>query len=388
MISRYRLKIQGKNLEYFVRKLVLNQINIYDLEKNAHFIIVEIDQSDYEKVLNMKTIYQVELVGRVGISKYTYWFSKYFLFLICFVLGIVLNIFLSHLIFDVEIIHSNQEILELVRSDLEDAGISKFHFKVSYSKKEQIVEDILEKETNDLEWLEIEEVGTKYVVKVEQRKKNKDKITCSPQNIVAKKDSMILQIQADSGEVVKKKLDYVKKGDIIISGLIHNKEEVVSKKCALGTVYGEVWYKVNLSLPKQYIEENVTGRSKKQLEIRFLNSVYQFFHHFKTYQKREYSILQTPLFPIQLNLVEYLETTVKKKNYTLLNVDQDAISLAEEKLKDKLFEDSKILSKNVLKKEEKDSKIIVEVFFKVKENITDFQDITNVNIDEINSVKE
>ena len=42
---------------------------------------------------------------------------------------------------------------------------------------------------------------------------------------------MILEIHAEEGEVKKKKLDYVKRGDVIISGLIYNKEDIVSKFC-------------------------------------------------------------------------------------------------------------------------------------------------------------
>lgn len=384
MISRYRLLVKGKNPDYFIQKLIRRKINIYEVKKQAREVILVIDQSDYEEIEKIKTIYEIQIVGRIGLAKYTYWLSRYAVFICFFLVGVFLNLLLSCIIFDVEVVHSNQYIRELVQKDLEEAGIRRFRFKVSYQRKEEIIERLLKKETDDLEWLEIEEVGTKYVVKVEQRKKNKDKPICNEQNIIAKKDAMILEIQAESGEIVKKKLDYVKKGDVIISGLIYNKEHVVSKRCAIGKVYGEVWYRVTISLPKQYVYENVTGRRKRQLEIRFLNSTYSFFHHFKTYQKKEFSILQSLLLPIQFNFVEYLETTVKKENYTLSNVDQDAIIKAVSKLENRLQEGDEILSKNVLKKEEKESKIIVEVFLKVKEDITDTEDISNINIEELN----
>ena len=57
------------------------------------------------------------------------------------------------------------------------------------------------------------------------------------------------------------------------------------------------------------------------------------------------------------------------------NCDNDAIKLAEEKLLLKLGKEDSILTKKVLKKELKNSKIIVEVFFKVKEDITSYKDI-------------
>lgn len=113
---------------------------------------------------------------------------------------------LSHLTFEVDVIHSNHEIREIIYQDLKELGIEKFHFKVNYERKEEIVEKILEKETERIEWLEIEEIGTKYLVHVEERKKNKEEEECSPRSIVAKKDAMILDIQAEEGEVVKRGL--------------------------------------------------------------------------------------------------------------------------------------------------------------------------------------
>lgn len=58
------------------------------------------------------------------------------------------------------------------------------------------------------------------------------------------------------------------------------------------------------------------------------------------------------------------------------NSSSEAIKLATKKLEDRLDEQSMILSKKVLKKTLKNSKIIVEIFFKVRENITDYKKIS------------
>lgn len=388
MSSKYKISIRGKNPEYFVKKIIAKNINVYYLDKKAKEVVMIVDSESYKEIKKIKTTYKIKIIERFGVEKYKYLFVKYFVMGICFVIGVLLNIVLSNLIFEVEIIHPNKVIRQLISDDLKDRGIEKFHFKVSYNKKERIKEEILKEEVNDLEWLEIEEVGTKYVIKVEQRKKNKEEERCFERHIVAKKSAMILGIEATEGEVVKKKLDYVSKGDILISGLIYNKEDIVAKRCAKGKVYGEVWYKVNLELPKNYYEENVTGKKKKQIEIQFLNYNYSFFSTFKTYKKKEIPILYSRLLPINISLVTYLETEVIDQEYTLGNIDAVAKRLAENKLRSKLDKDDQVISKKVLKKREKESKIIVEVFVKVKEDITEYQDITNINIDELNEKEE
>ena len=65
-----------------------------------------------------------------------------------------------------------------------------------------------------------------------------------------------------------------------------------------------------------------------------------------------------------------------------------AYELATNKLLDKLSEEDEIISKKILKKYEKDSKIEVEVFFRVKEDITDFVDISNIDITKENQQEE
>lgn len=378
MIKRYRLIVRGKNPSYFVKKLIRNRINIYDLVEKRKYIYVVVDEEGLEKVGKIKTSYKIDIVNRYGLAKIEYLFKKYLVFFICLGIGVIINIILSRVIFDVEVIHSNPYIREIVYNDLEKYGIRKYNFKVSFLEKEKIVSKILEEEDNDIEWLEIEEVGTKYVVRVEQRKKNKDSSECIRRNVVAKKDAMILSIEAEEGEIVKKKLDYVKKGDVLISGIIHNKEDIVKQKCAIGKVYGEVWYKVFLEMPIKYREENVTGKVKRQLELEFLGNKYTLFSKFKTYKRESFSLVDLMILPIRINFSSYLETNVIEKNYTLDNVVDDALVIATTKLNNKIGSDSEIVGKKVLKKYQKNSKIIIEVFFKVKEDITDYLEYSEV----------
>lgn len=375
MTSKYKVVIEGKNPDYFINELIKNNIYIYDLKKEYKKLIIVISLDDYNKLKKIKTSYKFYIIDSYGVVKFKYLVKKYLFFLICMFLGICLNIFLSKLIFDVEVVHSDRYIREIVYNNLREKGIYKYRFKVNYLEKEKIIKEILKKESNDIEWLEIEEIGTKYIVKVEQRKKNKEEEECVPRNIVAGKDAFILEIQADVGEVIKKKYDYVKKGDIVISGIIHNKEEEVSRKCATGKIYGEVWYKVNLEIPMEYKEEIVTGKEKNTFEINFLNKNISLFNNFKTYKKDSTFLIGSNLLPINLNFTKYLETNVKIYKYNLFNVDDYALELASKKIKNKLGTRGEVVSKKVLKKSIKKSKIIIEVFVKVKEDITDSLEI-------------
>lgn len=378
MTNRYRIKITGKDPKYFLRHLIVKKIKLYNIIEDHDGISLTVDEVDYAKILKMKTSYNIQIINRFGVAKLRYLLLKYKYILSFLFLTLGLMIILSHFIFFIDVIHSKEEIRELVENDLKEFGISKYRFRVSYAKKEEIRNKILEKEKDKIEWLEIDRIGTRYIVNVEERLIKDNKVDNEVRDIVAKKDAMILNIEAETGEIVRKKYEYVRKGDTIVSGTIKNKEDEVSKVKAEGKVYGEVWYSVTVELPKKYYEEKKTGKTSKALTLRIANKKISvpFSKDNKSYISEDSPILENNLIPIKLVLETKHEIEIIDKEYNMDNSSSEAIKLATKKLEDRLDEQSMILSKKVLKKTLKNSKIIVEIFFKVRENITDYKKIS------------
>ena len=376
MTNRYR--ITGKDPKYFLRHLIVKKIKLYNIIEDHDGISLTVDEVDYAKILKMKTSYNIKIINRFGVAKLRYLLLKYKYILSFLFLTLGLMIILSHFIFFIDVIHSKEEIRELVENDLKEFGISKYRFRVSYAKKEEIRNKILEKEKDKIEWLEIDRIGTRYIVNVEERLIKDNKVDNEVRDIVAKKDAMILNIEAETGEIVRKKYEYVRKGDTIVSGTIKNKEDEVSKVKAEGKVYGEVWYSVTVELPKKYYEEKKTGKTSKALTLRIANKKISvpFSKDNKSYISEDSPILENNLIPIKLVLETKHEIEIIDKEYNMDNSSSEAIKLATKKLEDRLDEQSMILSKKVLKKTLKNSKIIVEIFFKVRENITDYKKIS------------
>lgn len=391
MNNRHKLKITGKSPKRFVSDLIKLKISLYSVEIEKNYTIIIVDDEGLEQIKKIKTSYEIEIIGEYGLVKYINLLKKYSWFIISIIIGIVIIKILSNVIFDIEVEHSKSEIRQIILTDLEEYGIKKYGFRVSYKKKENIKKRILAKETEKIEWLEIERQGTKYVVKVEERIKNKPNDDSASQNIIAKKDAMILNINAISGEVVKKKYDYVKKGEVLISGFIKRDDKIVSKTKADGEVFGEVWYKVDVDFPKRYCVIDKTGKSKRKIELQFLNNsifLFNFSNRYKTYSLKRKSIIKNNLLPIGINYTTIYETKEINKKYNYSNVSNDALKIANSKLKDKIGKNGSVISKKVLKKTEKNSRIIVEVFFKVKEDIRDTENIENIKIEDIEGDKD
>ncbi len=377
MRNKYLIKIVGKNPKRFLKNLHKMNIQMLSIQEEANTLYLLLLEEDYERLLRLPTIYEITLIRTYGPIHWKQIFHEKKYFFLTIVFAICIFYFLSHLIFDVEVVHNKQEIRTLVMTELKNYGIDRFHFCVSYERKEEIVSEILNKHKEELEWMEIERVGTKYIVRVEERIKNGASSSQPVRNIVAKKDGIIRHIEASQGEIVVKRNDYVKKGDILISGEIHKGEDVKNTVSATGKVLAETWYKVTVEMPYTYHEEKVTGRKKQVLQLRFLNHTFSFFD-FTDYigEKKETTpLLSHPLLPLALEWNTIEEVEIIDEVYSKEEALRKAREKAFEKIKLQLGENDSVIDQKDLKITENHSKIIVEVFFKVEEDITDYQPI-------------
>lgn len=387
-MNRLKIRIIGKNPDYFLHELINRNINIYNLFKTYNYLEIIINYEDYKIIKEIKTSYKITIINRYGINKYKSILKRYNLFFICIIIGIIINIILSNIIFDVEVINPNKKLVNQITKDLKELGLKKYHLKINYQNKELLEKKLLEKENNILEWIEIEEKGTRYIVNVEERKKNKKEKKCRERHIISRKNALIMEINAESGEIIKKKNDYVSKGEIIVSGFIHNKDKITSKTCAKGTIYGETWYRVKTVIPKVDRDEKLLDNYSYGISINFFNFSYKNKLKLRNYKKYEYNIIRSRYIPINISFIKYQETKIRYHKKTNKLIEEEALKVASRKIEENLIEDEAIISKKVLKKSENNSKIIVEVFFKVKENITAYQDITKINIDDLNKEEE
>ncbi len=386
MINRIKIEITGKYTNYFFKELIRRKINIYDLVKSHNKLEIIIDYKDYKNVKKIKTTSKVKIVNRYGVSKLKYLFNKYRLLLFFFLLAIFINIFLSHIIFKVEVINHNKKLVKEIKDELMDLGIKKYNFVLSTNKVNNIKEKLLE--NKDIEWLEIERIGTKYVIKVEERKVKEKEDECLPRNIVSKKNAVITKINVENGEIIKKKNDYVVAGETIVSGLIHNKETVKTKVCAKGLIYGKTWYKVKLSLENTTLNTVYTSNEKNGFYIKILNKEYKLGNKFSKYKIKKYNIVGSKLVPMEISLSKYLEINRYEQQLSKKEIEKKALILAEKKVREGLKKDEHILDKKILKNNINNSKIDIEVFIVAEENITSYFDISGINIDELNKKEE
>ena len=368
------IEVQGKNLERFIKRLMRNRISLLKIKKvNDKCFRILIYSKDLEKIEDIKTIYEVNVIRKHGLLKLNEIIKKNRILIIFLMIGYFVLLLLSNTIFSVEVIHTDKSLCELLINEFASHGISKYHLKKSYKELTKIKNKILSTYKSKIEWLEIEEVGTKYIVRVEERILNENSNDTNYQDIVAKKSAIIREINATSGQIVKNKLDYVKEGETIISGYITLNENVKDTVRAEGKVYGEVWYKVSIEYPLHYEESIETKNKKTVLSVRFLNHTFELFNFkpFKEKKTESKTLLESNLLPFSFNIDKQKEAHSIVEDYTEEEAIKKAIKKVREKIEGQLSKEEHIIEIKQLKTEQNNSTIILELFVTVYEDITD-----------------
>ena len=239
--SKVKLSITGKNVNRYLLRLAKNHVALLSVEKkskDACFLLIYF--KDYEIVQKLNTIYEVHIVEYGGWEKQKKSFLKSKWIYLFLVFSCVFLFFLSKMIFEIEIVTNDQVMKRRLLKELKDLSISKYHFQKSYDDLQLIKSQLLEMHHDDIEWLEIEKVGTKYRIRFEPRIIKPSKEETGYRHVVAGKNAIIRKVESSKGQIIRGKNDYVKKGDIIVSGYISLNESVKQTVSATATVYGEV----------------------------------------------------------------------------------------------------------------------------------------------------
>ncbi len=370
--SRVKVRIKGRNVQRYLKRVIQDKIHIIRIIPiSVREVEILLDYHEYLKLMEYKSIYEVKVLRYYGTKRLKTSFKNNSILFSFMIVGLALIFFFSRVISQVEVIHQDSEMRSYLLEELKRYGIKKYSFKKNYDELEKIEDKILSDNKDKLEWIEIIEYGTKYTVRVEGRKLNEAKNEHQLQHIVSRKNAVISRIEATQGEKLKFVNDYVKKGDIIISGEITLPDNTSVSTMAQGRVYGEVWYQVTLRYPYVYQESRLTGNSKTVYAIYFFNKRYGLFNFskYRTFESKRDILFSFNLLDIQFVRERQYETLVKDEIYTDSMVEVKALEYVEKKLMRDNPYIRKVLKMKVLEKNSDSEGVFFKIFTKVEEEI-------------------
>ena len=125
-------------------------------------------------------------------------------------------------------------------NQLKKLGVKKGSFQFLIDDPESLQQKLTAM-NDDITWIGVEIKGTTYHFRVVEKEKPEKVKKTPPQHLVAKKEAVIVDYFVEKGEPVISVHDFVKPGQLLVSGIIGSKDKpnIISAK---GAVYGKTWY--------------------------------------------------------------------------------------------------------------------------------------------------
>lgn len=348
------IKVEGLTLERFLNLAAANDIYLWDIHRIGYTELkmkVTIEGFRALKEIVNKVGCRVEIIEKRGLPFLLYRIRHRKTLGIGFILFFVVIIFLSSIIWDIDIEGNekikDEDIINLLEADNIKTGIIKYKIDKDY------IEYLLLNKFEHFSFVSVEIKGTKLIIEVKESDLPPDLVDeDTPSHIIANKKGVIEKVIARSGKAVVRKGDVVEKGDILISGLV---SDDYSDKHLLVHADGEVWaitsysYKVEEPIVKTVKEE--TGRvfERKELKvgdrgIQFIKGDIPFDDYIETTEEMKLLNLDIPL-KILVHKYKEVESKQVKQNIDLVK-NSNHIRAVEE-LNKKLPQKADIISKDV-----------------------------------------
>jgi len=266
------IEIEGDMLEKFLNLANANKVFIWDakkLNKDTLEFKVGIKEIINIRKIAKKTKTSVKIMKRKGFIFLYKRLIRNKSFLIGAILFVLIQMISSCIIWDIKIIGNNEIPLERIVRDLEILGVKNGVFKHKIDQKHVVNNLILE--NPKIAWVGMQIKGSKiFVTIVEKDKVPKldDDEFC---DIVALKGGIIDDILVLDGEGLVSKGEMVRKGQILISGMIKEDEKVIRLAQAKGEVRARIFHNKKIDVPLIQIKKVETGLTSKITKLKVDN---------------------------------------------------------------------------------------------------------------------
>ena len=372
-----KVSIEGYYIERFINICKNKKITIWNLKRNSGIsLLLNVRVKEFKEVCKIakKTGCKIKIKSKKGLPFLLNRYKKRKIFIILLLFVAITIAVSSNFVWNVDILIENNENLENIREDIENAGLKTGKLKSKISTKEIINKIRLERE--DIAWMGIELKGTNAIVKLVKADEKPEIVDKNEYcNIVSNKTGIITKINVQEGTVNVKVGDTIKTGDILINGWMEGKFTGIRYVHARGEIEAKVWYTKNRKIPYNLTDTEYTGKEENKYRIKFGNFEINFskkYSKFKIYDtietENKIRLFSDLYLPISIVKTTYKEKKEVKKSYTVEETKNIGIKELEEELEKEIENKDNIVNKNINTYEEEDG-VQVYVTYEVLENI-------------------
>lgn len=292
------------------------------------------------KKIAFKTKVRVRIIKKRGLPFILFRYRKRYGLIAGAVLFLALLIVPAFFVWKIEVIGeetvTESAIMECVSKD----GIRIGMPNLSVNKKEAQLR--LLKEFENIIWTSIKVKGSRLFIEIKEGVPPPRIITQEEVcNIVAKKDGLITSINVMEGTKMVKKGDTVKKGDLIVSGVVDTKSEGLRYVHSLAEVKADTVTVITTKMPLEFSEFVPSGRQYKRFYLQFLNYSVKLYIRdrikYKNFDLTEYenslSLGKSFYFPVGVKTEAIRETYLKNTKISEEAAKASAMALLSEREK-------------------------------------------------------
>lgn len=367
----------GGDIEAMINQMAVHGLNVWEIKATGNqSASMNILVNDFFKLrpLLKRTGCRVRVKQRIGFPFFIARLMKRKLFVTGAILFFILLYFMSSLVWDVEVKGNvkltEEEILQVARKE----GLYPFQLSFRLPKQDELAKDMVQK-LPAASWIGVTREGTKVTIEVVEADEPEKKPLSSPRHLVSKTDAVITEIYAEQGKPVVQKDMRVKKGTILISGILGD-EENSAQVVAKGEVKGLVWHEYNIEVPLVQKQLTFTGETTERRFLVLGNRAVQFWGYGDTpYTKFETITEIDPLtwrsFKLPVGWMTEIdrETVYKEESLDEETVKQQGLEAARNDILAKNGKGTKIISEKILHEKKENGKVYMKVLFEVEESI-------------------
>jgi len=356
ILGYLRISVEGYYIERFINICKKNNIIIWNLKRKKDIQLhLNARKAEFKELCKIakKTGCKIKIENKKGLPFFLYKYKKRKIFVILLAILICLTILSSNFVWNVEIRVENEQNLENISQDIEEAGLKTGKLKSKVNTKEIINKIRLER--NDIAWMGIELKGTNAIVRLVKADEKPDILDeneyCS---IVSDKAGIITKINAQTGTANVKVGDTVNKGETLINGWMEGKYTGIRYVHAKGEIEAKVWHTKYKRILYNTTEKRETGNNEKRYSIKFNNFKINFhkkLSKFKIYDtietEKKLKLFSDFYLPISIVKITNKEIEEIEKTYNLEEAKNIGIQELQEELDNEIVDKENIVNKNI-----------------------------------------
>lgn len=319
------IKVEGFFIERFLNICRNKKIILQDMQREkSTYLKVKILKSDFKEIRHIAktTKCKVKIEKKSGVPFFINRYRKRKIFAIAILVIAIFIFILTKFIWNIEVNGnekiSDEEIINLVS----EYGIEIGKLKSNINTEK--VSNQIRLNRNDLSWIGIAIKGTNVIVTLEEAIEKPEIIDKNEIcNIIATEDAIISKLVVQNGTARVSVGDEVKKGELLVEGVMEGTYSGTRKVHAEADVFGKIFYEKE---KKEYFVQNEkikTGNEKKKNEICINNFKINFnkrllnFENYDTISSsKKVKIFTNFYLPIEIKTTTYIEYQNFQKNYT------------------------------------------------------------------------